>query len=450
MTLTHSPQSMASTSETVEPDYKLMTVRRALRRSSLVVFLFFGALGGWFYFARLDSAAVAQGVVETDSSTREIQHLEGGIVREIFVGNGDVVSAGDILLRLDPTRSAASADLFRTQLWVSRARMARLKAEIALEESYTYPADVLATASADPKLARALEEEKLQFVITRSRLVKQVELLRSQIEQALIESAGQKERIEIAEEELALVSNDLGNLEKLLASGLVNQTTVTAWRRDELGLQSQIAQGSVEIARLAQTISGLEMEIEQAREDYRQRAADQLEITTRDVRSLERDSTIAEDSLQRIEVRAPVNGAIQESILGTIGAVISPGETILKIVPLEEEFIITARVSPNDIDSILPGSAADITFPAFQSLHLSPARGSLRVISRDRLTDERTNIDYFEAEISLEPNSMPADIRDRMVAGMAATVILPTGERTALSYLLGPLSQRLASAMRER
>lgn len=448
--MTHTLPPPAATTQNPHSDHKLATLQRAKRMSSIVIFLFFGVLGGWFSVARLDSAAVAQGVVETDSSTREVQHLEGGIVREIFVTNGDMVTAGDILLRLDPTRSAASAELFRTQLWISRARMARLQAEIALQTEYTYPADVKETARADPQLARALDEEKLQFAITRGRLDQQIDLLRSQIDQAQIESAGQKESIAIAEDELALVQMDLKNLEKLRESGLVNQTTVTALRRDELQLQGRIAQGHVEIARLAQTITGLKMQIEQAREDYRQRAADQLDITTRDARSLERDSTIAEDSLQRIEVRAPVNGTVQESILGTIGAVIRPGETILKIVPTEEEFIITARVSPNDIDSILPGSAADITFPAFQSLRLSPAEGTLRVISRDRLTDERTNTDYFEAEIELDPDSMPADIRDRMVAGMAATVILPTGARTALSYLLGPLSQRLASAMREK
>lgn len=431
-------------------NYKQLSLSRALRMSTLVIVMFFGVLGGWFYFARLDSAAVAQGVVETNSSTRDIQHFEGGIVREILVRNGDLVEAGDLLLRLDPTRSEASADLFRTQLWVSRGRLARLGAEIALAQAYRYPSEVERAAAEDSELARALEEEKQQFTITRTRLEKQIELLRSQIEQAEVEREGHRQRIGIAQDELALIGEDLANLEELRSSGLVNQASVTALRRDQLELQGEIAQSNVEIARLGQMIAGMNLQIEQAREEYRQRAADQLEITARDVRSLERDATIAEDSLQRIEVRAPVSGAIQESILGTIGAVIRPGETILKIVPLDEEFIITARVAPNDIDSILPGSAADITFPAFQSLHLNPAKGTLRVISRDRLTDERTNLDYFEAEIVLDPDSMPAEISDRMVAGMAASVILPTGERTALSYLLGPLSQRLASAMRER
>lgn len=450
MSTRHEPQRPPDSPLTKTPDLKLVALRRALRMSSIVIFLFFGALGGWLFMARLDSAAVAQGVVETNSSTRDIQHFDGGIVREIFVRNGDVVSAGDILLRLDPTRSAASADLFRTQLWVSRARMVRLSAEIALKRGYRYPDAVETTALEDAELARALDEERLQFSIARGRLDKQIDLLRSQIEQAEVERAGHQKRISIANEELALIGQDLASLEELRSSGLVNQASVTALRRDQLELEGQIAQANVDIARLGQFVSGLELQIEQAREDYRQRAADQLEITAREVRSLERDATIAEDSLQRIEVRAPANGAIQESILGTIGAVIRPGDTILKIVPLDEDFVISARISPNDIDSILPGSEAQITFPAFQSFHLSPAQGTLRVISRDRLTDERTNLDYYEAELALDPDSLPADLQTRMVAGMAATVILPTGERTALSYLLGPLTQRMASAMRER
>lgn len=430
-------------------DPKPEILRRALRASSLTIFLFFGVLGGWFHFSRLDSAAIATGYVVAGGTTRNIQHLEGGIVREIFVRNGDVVEADDLLLRLDPTRSAASADLFRTQLWIARARQARLEAEIALAEEFAFPQDVQEMAGTMPSLARAMEEERAQFTLARSRLSKQEELLKSQIEQSALERAGHAQRIEIANAELELVRQDLANTEQLRTSGLINQASVTALRRDELDLLGRVAQAEVEIARLGQGIAGLELQIEQAREDHRQRAADQLDITMRDIRAFERDAIIADDSLERVELRAPVTGTVQESILGTIGAVIRPGETILRVAPLEDEFLIMAQFSPNDIDNILPGSTAEIRFPAFQSLDLRPAQGHLRAISRDRITDERTGSDFFEATVELDPESLPDHLRERMVAGMAAQVILPTGERSALSYLLGPLLNRLQTAMRE-
>lgn len=422
---------------------------RSLRASTVTIFLFFGGFCGWLFLAPLDSAAIAPGLIENAASTKTVQHLEGGIVTRIAVRNGDKVEAGDLLLRLDPTRSAASADLFTTQLWSARARKARLQAEIHLSPKVPFDDAILAAAQAYPEVLVALKDERAQFEIARGTLLQEADLLQNQIGQAKVENEGHSLRDQIAREELALVEADLGSLETLRGQGLVNQSKVTDLKRDRLSLKEKIAQSGIEIARNNQLIMGLELRIAQSRETYRQRASELMDQTSREIRSLERDATVAVDTLRRIDMRAPVSGTVQESILGTIGAVIAPGETIMKIVPGADDLVISAKVSPNDIETILPGMRAEITFPAFQSIEMRPATGRLTVISRDRVVNRATDEEYYEAEIKLDETTIPDEIRGRLVAGMAASVALPTGVRSALSYLVSPLMRRVRAAMRE-
>lgn len=445
MSLTVNPGTWQSPTE----DNKLALLRRALRASTFTILLFFGGIGGWLYVARLDSAAVAPGILENAASTKTVQHLEGGIVVDIIVRDGDQVAAGDLLARLDPTRDQATADLYRTQLWTTRARMERLEAEVQLADTIRFQGDLLEAAQADPTIARAIRDEERQFDIARETLAQRRELLRTQAEQARVEIDGHLLRKKIAEEELALVAEDLENTVSLRERGLANQATVTELRRARLALEERIAQAEIDVARLNQEISGFKLQIAQVQEEYRQRAAELLEAVTRDSRSLERDAIVATDMLDRIELRAPVTGTVQESILNTTGAVIQPGEEIMKVVPLTTDYIITAKVSPNDIESILPGAPAQITFPAFQSIEMKPAEGKLTVLSRDRIVDTQAQEEYYEAEVVMDEDTVNPEIRDRLVAGMAVSVVLPTGERTALEYLLSPMIKRLRTAMRE-
>ena len=425
------------------------TLRRSIRASSLTILITFGLVGGWLAVARLDSAVVASGVVENANTTRQIQHLEGGIVREFFVRNGDRVKAGDLLLRLDPTQSAATADLFAAQILGNRARQERMEAEIAAVPELAF-SDILKTqAEADPVLARAMDSEARHFDLQRKELLQARDLLQTNIAQSEAEIHANEVRRSIAVREAEFVRKDLEAQRQLRDKQLTSQARVSELEQASLGLEEKVAQSDIDISRIRQAILGFRLQIAQIEQEYRRRAAEQLEEVTREIRSLERDSIIANDSLSRVEIRAPVDGTVQESVLGTIGAVLRGGDTIMKIAPSEDEYIIAARVSPNDIDGIMPGSEALITFPAFQALDLSPAEGELLTLSRDRIVDPYTRVDYYEARIRLDETTLPKAQVERLVAGMSASAVLPTGKRTALNYLLGPLMQRLQSAMRE-
>lgn len=431
------------------PDRKDLILKRSMRASALMIVVCFGFVGGWLAIARLDSAAVAPGVLENAGTTKTIQHLEGGIVREILVTNGDEVREGDLLLRLDPTQSEASAQLFETQLLTSRARRQRLEAEIVMATALAFDADLKAAADTNPAIAKILGDEARQFELRRQELAQARDILQTNIGQARAEIEAFLVSRGIAEREIALLKADLADQKSLLERGLTSQARVTELEQDSLAQEEKIAQSDIEVARIEQSILGFQLQIAQLEQEYRNTAAEQLEAINREIRSLERDSIVANDYLERVEIRAPVDGTVQESVLGTVGAVVRGGETLMKIAPLEDDYIISAKVSPNDIEGILPGSAAQITFPAFQTLELKPADGELISLSRDRVVDQRTQIDYYEARIRLDETSLPDGVRTRLVAGMSASVVLPTGQRTALNYLLGPITRRLQNAMRE-
>ncbi|QYZ70048.1 HlyD family type I secretion periplasmic adaptor subunit [Neotabrizicola shimadae] len=424
-------------------------VHRSLRSALIVIFLTFGVTGTWLALARLDSAVVAQGVVENASTTRLIQHLEGGIVAEILVRNGQTVRQGDVLVRFDPTQSAATADLFSTQILGNQLRQERLQAEIDMAETLVFSPALAERLTAMPDMAKVADNERKRFELQRKELLQSRDLLQTNVAQAQKEIEASEVARDIARREAALVQSDLEDQKSLRERGLASQSRVTELEQASLGLEERIAQADISIARIQQQIIGVKLQIAQLEQEYRGRAADEMEAVTREIRSLERDSIIAKDSLKRIELRSPVDGIVQESTLGTVGAVVPGGATIMKIAPLHDEFVIVSRIAPNDIDGIAPDSEALITFPAYQLMDLPPAKGKLLTLSRDRIVDPQTRADFYEARIRLDLTSLPEGPRSKLVAGMSATTILPTGERSALSYLIGPLQRRLHSAMRE-
>lgn len=424
------------------------SVTRALRWSTLTIVLAFGVFGSWLNYARLDSAAIAGGTLVTKLSTRAIQHPDGGVVGDVLVSEGQLVEEGEVLLRLDPTQIEASSKLFDRQLASALARRARLEAEVGILEEIAFPDEVIA-AEGIPEIARAMSDELNQFAIARAALDKNSELLHTQIAQAEEEVRALDLQHRIAAKELELVSVDLKNLQELREKGLANQSRVTELRRDQLTLEGKIAQSEIETARIRQAITGLELEIEKARNEYRQRASEILETVNRSIRSLRRDSVVAADSLRRVEILSPVKGTVQESSGLSVGSVVRAGEVLMKIAPQSSDYVLDVKIGPNDIESLQVGSAAQIRFSAFKTIELPPFPGELTSLSRDKVVDERQGAEYFEGRVRLFEESIPEDIRSRLVAGMSAIVYLPVDERTALEYLLGPILRRVEGAMRE-
>jgi HlyD family type I secretion membrane fusion protein len=430
-------------------DPKDAILRRSLLASWIAIIICFGGLGFWLATARLDSAAVAPGVLENAGSTRTIQHLEGGIVREILVRSGDAVTEGQVLARLDPTFSEASAALYGIQLQTTEARRQRLEAEASMTATLAFSTDLTAAAEGSAEIAQALADERRQFDLRQSEVAQSRAILLTNIAQAEAQIEALDVSRDIAERDLALVAADLADQRKLMERGLTSQAQVTALERTVLAQEERIAQARIETARTQQAIQGFRLQITQFEQDYRREAAAALEVANSELRQLQAQTTVANDSLQRIEIRAPVAGTVQESILGTVGAVIQSGEVLMKIAPSADDRLVVARISPDDVEGVVPGSLARLTFPAFASLLLEPSEGEVISVSRDRVVDAMTQQSHFEARIRLDETTLPTTLRDRLVAGMSVTAVIPTGERTALEYLLGPILRRMQGAMRE-
>lgn len=421
---------------------------RRLRTASLTVLATFVLLGGWSATARLDSGAVAPGYLTSEGNTKTIEHFEGGTIAEIRVRNGETVEEGAVLLRLDRTEKEASSEHFRSRLTDALVEKARLEAERSLADAITYP-DSIEAKRDDPDVARSIADQDKQFAIRRAGLMQTVSILRTQIGQAGEEIRSLQVQRQIAEEQRRFAEDDVEALRALNERGLAQRDRLNAAERDYLALAEKIATADIAISRARQEIGKLRLQIAQEQERYRESAAEALARANEMISALTRDLIVAEDSLRRVEILAPVAGTVQESDL-TIGSVVRPGEPIMKVAPIDPKLVVRVQIAPNDIESVYPGMRAEVRFPAFRTLHLKPIIGELRSVSRDRIVDEQQGRAYFDGDVEIDFDSVPSSIRERLVAGMAADTVLPTGERTALAYLVAPISQRLNAAMREK
>ncbi len=432
----------------VPTDWRIM-----LRIAGVIIVFTFVVLGGWAAIAPLDAAVVADGTIAVESNRKTIQHLEGGIVREILVRDGDVVHEGDTLVRLDPTRNEAADKGYRQQVAIAGALLARLTAQRDMADTVDFPLDVMVLKT-DPLIANAIRDNQSQFENRRQGLLRGTEVLEKQIAQAQDEVRQAAVDQQTAQNQIDSINIELPNLRGLLEKGLVALPRVTTLERQQMQVQGQLDSAKIGITKGKEKIGEFQARIDQLRQDYRQEGANALP----DVRKVYSDAraqlTIASDALQRIEIRAPVTGAVQQLKFFTVGGVIKPGDPILDIVPLSDTLVVRAKVQPIDVDRVLTGEKVEIRVPQFMKFESRPLEGVVRSISRDSILDAATSATpgqpYFAVEVAVDRASIAPDIRDRMIAGMTVDTIIRTQERTALSYLLAPLVNRLAKSMRER
>jgi HlyD family type I secretion membrane fusion protein len=409
-------------------------------------------LGGfftWAMLARLDGAALAPGVVAVESNRKTVAHLEGGIVREILVRDGDVVKEGQILVKLDPTRVDAIGDLYRNQLTILLAQEARLIAERDFKPAMVLPERVKG-ALASPAVARAVADQQQQFTVGRETLQRNVELINSQIAQAAQDLEQTSIDARTAEETLKTVTRELAMLRPLFQRNLVPTTRIAPLEREELRLRGVISGSAVQLVKLKERISELEIRRDQTQQEYQQLASTQLLELRKAINDATQQGIVADDALRRAEVRAPNDGTIQQMRVFTAGGVIRAGEPILDLVPLSDSLVIRARISPLDIDRVTAGMTAELRFPAFKSHGVKIIKGVVRSISSDRLLDEQKGDPYFAAEVVVDREELPEAMAEKLTAGMPADVIIPTGERTVMAYLVSPLVERFQTSMRER
>jgi len=421
--------------------------RRPARFGYWVVFLAFGVLGGWSAMAKIDSAVLAQGVVAVESNRKTVQHFEGGIIREILVHEGDRVQQGQILFRLDTTQSQANFEAQRDQLEYNLAIEARLVAERDGLGSVTFP-DELLQRKDDSYVGSAMADQLKQFAERRSSISGQIDVLQAKIAQYKNESDGLTAERKSNEEQLTLIDQELADLQYLLAKNLVPKSRVLTLERERSRTEGSIGHDTAEIAKTENGIREAELQVKQLRQKFQEEVAGAILEVRQKIAELRQKVTMAKDVLRRIEVIAPRSGVVQNLKVFTLGGVVKSGEPLLDIVPERDNLIVQAHISPLDIDKIAPRMHAEIRFPSFHGDILPIINGSIESVSRDRMVDDSKQ-PFFLAQINVDEQSVPDFVRERLTAGMPTDVVVPTGERTVLQYLIRPLQNRVRGAMRE-
>lgn len=415
-----------------------------------VVIAVFGGLALWSILAPIDSAVIAAGQVVVESNRKTVQHLEGGVIGDILVREGELVEAGAVLARLDDTLAKANLAQIDSQLSELYARRARLISERDGASEIGAPAGV-ADVLEKPEFRATFAGQKNLFAARAATRAQQKSLLNERITQQQERMTGiQAQRRSIASQ-LRLINDELESVRGLYEKGFAPLTRLRALERESERLVGERGSLTARLAEAESIIAEARLEMERIDETMREEAIADLREAEVAIAERTEERITAADALRRTELKAPQAGRVIGLAVHTVGGVIAPGEVVMDIVPDNDVLEVAARVSPTDIEKVHAGQDALIRFSAFSVRSTPETIGNVRSVSADSLTDEVTGLPYFLVLIDLPDKEGLADaLRGQsLVPGMPADAFIRTGKRPAINYLLRPLTDALTRSMRE-
>lgn len=415
-----------------------------------IVLAFFGGIGGWAALAPLSSGAVAQGTVRVDSHRKTVQHLEGGIIAEILVRDGDVVKAGQPLVKLDSVQSDASADLVERQYEALKALEARLIAERDNRTTIAFPPDLAARRTTSPRVAEVLAGQETIFATRRKNLDDQVGILKKRIDQAEAEIGALQAQSKAEDEQLKLIDQEIGAVRKLYDVGLERLPRLLSLQRAGADIKGRRDHTLGMIARARQGIGETELQIVNAASGRANEIALELREAQQRIGESEERIRATTDVKTRRVVVAPLAGTVVNSRFFTIGGVVSPGAPILDIVPAEDRLIVESRVQPIDIDFVRRGLKAQVRFTGLSARRTPTLEGSVASVSADTLIDERTGETYYSAMVEIGRDQLARIPGVTLYPGMPADVLIEVGARTALDYIVSPIRDSMWRSFRQK
>lgn len=428
-------------------------LRDPLRIGLIVGGLFFGVFGGWAATAKISSGAMAPGTISPDGSRRTVQHLEGGIIADLFVREGDLVEAGQPLLVLEKTQAQVGDDVLGTREISLKALIARLQAEQAGRSQIKFPDEI--STSQDPAI---IDVREIQRDVFRNRMngrQSRTSALRAQITQLNAEIEGLTSLIESQSTQASLLLAEQQTVQRLFEEGLAAEGRLLELRRRYAEIIGARADNRANIARTQQSISQTELEILNFDAEVQAEVSEQLNNAQLELANVTTERSAAKDVLNRTTISAPIAGKITSLQYKTIGGVITPGAPILDVVPTEEDLVIEARIQPMDIDAIRVGTDATVQLSSFKARNLPRINGVVKTVSPDTFADELTGEPYFKVSVEVNSTQLAEleetlDLTLTLTPGMPAEVLLVTGERTLLQYLWDPLGSSVDQAFREK
>ncbi len=404
------------------------------------------ALGGWAAKAELTGAVLAPGQIKVEKDLRAVQHLDGGIIKEIAVRKGDEIKADQLLFRLDDTQTLAELQIVRTQMVELLSKRSRLMAE--RDGSKNMP------SVTDPLQLGVMQSDVLKgeinlFKGNRKSRESQKEQLALSINQLEEEVNGLKSQSGANKSELALVQEELNKVKDLKKKGLIEDSRVLTSTRDMTRLKGEKGNIEAGLAKAAARKSELEVGMIEIDQAARTEAQKQLSDVEPRITELEQRHAAIKDRLSRMEIRSPMGGIVNDISVNTIGGVITPAQKLLTIVPEDSKLQIEVRLSPGDIDQIFFGQHAKLRFSAFQARTTPELDGKITFLSPATTTEEGTGEVYYTAQLELLPGEIEKLEGKKLIPGMPVEAFVQTESRTALSYLIKPFVDQFARAFRE-
>ncbi len=413
----------------------------------VVIILMFGVIGGWAATARIASAVIASGTVSLENNRQVVQHLEGGIVRQIHVREADFVEEGDVLITLNSLQAESNLEVLSQRRLVALATEARLEAERSFAETITFPEELL--SSDESEVAHAMLVQRNIFRDRQSILSSRADILQSRISALQRQIEGLQLQQDALERRQTLRSDLIARLRDGEERGFVEGNRLNDLEDGLIQIEAQLGEIISTIAQTEASIGETELSLLQIRQEHAERASIELNDVTDQLTELSERERVAMDTLERTELRAPSSGTVQNLRVHTVGSVIGPRDVLMEVVPQDEDLIINAQVSPTDVDSLTTGMKTEVRFASFDAQLTPIVLGTVRTLSNDVISSGDNTPPYFLARIVVEDEDMPDNVREGISAGMPVDVVIATGERSVMYYLVSPLADAIATSMRE-
>lgn len=424
------------------------TSERALKVGRYALGLALLALVAWSLLAPIDEGIPASGAVTVDTKRKAVQHLQGGIVREVHVSEGGLVKEGQVLMVLEQSSARANFESVRQHYLALRTSESRLLAERAGADSVSFHPDILAM-QADPLVRQHMQTQQQLFASRRQTLQISLKVLTENRAGLQEQRKGLVQVMAERQRQLALLEEELGNLRELVREGFAPRNRQLEMERNRADIRSALAETSAAIQRLDRQVEEVVQRMQLTEQDYLKEVDTQTAEVRREVQAdAEKLKSVTQD-LARTELRAPVSGQVVGLGVQSVGAVVGPGQKIMDIVPEQAPLMIEARVSPQVIDRLKEGMPTEIRFSGFAQTPQLNVAGRVVSVSKDMLTDPDTRMPYFLARVEVTDQGRQTLGNRQMQPGMMADVLIKTGERSFLAYLTYPLVRRLAQSMTE-
>jgi len=415
----------------------------------LIVAIFFGGIGTWAATAPLNGAVVGNAVIKIEGNRKSLQHLDGGIVKEMHVKEGDKVNLGDVLIVLDETQARAEYEVLSQQYMVLRATEVRLLTELDHRAALAMPDDLKARSD-DTYFKSVWNGQISQFESRLAAIEGQRNVIREKINQLGSQIVGAQAQVKAFTDQITSVHAEAKDIAPLVERGLIARPRILQLERSAFGLEGQIADANANIAKARQAIAEQQQQIAQLDNDRMADVTKELRDTQAKVLEVIPKAMNAKAVLSRMEIRAPYSGRVVALTVFSVGGVVQRGEKILDIVPDQDSLTIEAQIAVEDISDIKPNMRAEVHLTAYKQRIVPIIHGDVVQISADRLVDPKTNNPYYTAFVRVDEGELAAMPNIKLYPGMPATVMIPTIERTAFDYIVGPLIMSFNHAFRQR